>query len=127
MLKKLAVPGAALIAALALTGSATAAAYSDAACRTAPVTYTNDPCAGNQWGLDKVKAAQAWSTTRGAGVTVAVVDTGADFNNPDLAANLIAKPGSNMLKNTAYGCRWMKPGRNAKSSTASAQDDQVHG
>lgn len=72
-----------LIAAVFLLfAPAASAAYDDTACRTAAVTWANDPCAGNQWGIVNVKAPQAWSTTQGAGVTVAVVDTGADFTTP---------------------------------------------
>jgi subtilisin family serine protease len=43
---------------------------------------------GDLWGLSAMGAPAAWSTTTGAGVLVAVVDTGADFNHLDLAANL---------------------------------------
>ncbi len=40
------------------------------------------------WGFDRVKAQQAWSLSRGAGVTIAVIDTGLDFNHPDILGNI---------------------------------------
>lgn len=104
-----------------------AATYSDAACRTGPAAWTNDPCAGRQWGIVNVQAPAAWAVTRGTGVTVAVVDTGADFGHPDLKANLVSKAGSNMLKNTAYVCPFQRAGRKARTSSAVAQDDSGHG
>jgi len=50
---------------------------------------TSDPLRPQQWGLDQVKAEQAWATSTGDGVVVAVVDSGVDLTHPDLAANLV--------------------------------------
>jgi subtilisin family serine protease len=50
---------------------------------------TNDPLSGLQWGLEQVRAPQAWARSRGAGVTIAVVDSGIDLTHPDLAPKLV--------------------------------------
>jgi serine protease len=36
------------------------------------------------WGIPAVHAPDAWVVTRGAGVNVAIIDTGIDYNHPDL-------------------------------------------
>ncbi|MBU6428349.1 MAG: S8 family serine peptidase [Cyanobacteria bacterium REEB65] len=41
-----------------------------------------------QWGVSWIHAPDAWNTTQGAGVEVAVVDTGVDIYHPDLVNNL---------------------------------------
>jgi hypothetical protein len=62
-----------------------------------------DPLAGLEWGLENtaqsvwgrrgtldadIDASDAWAVTRGAGATVAIVDSGVDLAHPDLLARL---------------------------------------
>ena len=49
----------------------------------------SDPLLDQQWGLTAIGAPSVWSVTRGAGVTVAVIDSGSG-PHPDLDANLDA-------------------------------------
>ena len=49
----------------------------------------DDTYADLQWGLDTVNAYEAWDITRGGHeVVVAVLDTGIDWNHPDIAPNI---------------------------------------
>ena len=76
--------GLGLVAATAIAAPASAA--------------TNDPLRPQQWGLDQIKAEDAWTASTGAGAVVAVVDSGVDLTHPDLKANLV--PGA-----TFTGCK----------------------
>lgn len=63
-------------------------------------TIPNDPNLGLQWGLSRIQAFKAWdilSTTGGAGITVAVVDTGIDLAHPDFACAGKLLPGACFL------------------------------
>src|SRR5450755_613526 len=59
-----------------------------------------DPFRSSQWALDAVGFPDAWALTRGAGVTVAVVDSGVLGNHEDLAGAVLqgtdfVSPGGN--------------------------------
>ncbi len=41
------------------------------------------------WGIDRIDAENVWSSNTGAGICIAIVDTGIDYNHPDLDGNFI--------------------------------------
>ena len=50
----------------------------------------NDPLYGpSQWGPKQINAEQAWTTSTGAGQTIAIVDSGVDLSHPDLAGKIV--------------------------------------
>lgn len=66
------------------------------------------PSQQTPWGIAQILAPQTWSTGQGAGVKVAIVDTGIDLTHPDLAGEIIG-------------------GYNAIYPTKSPNDDNGHG
>ena len=57
-------------------------------------TVPNDPRFGELWGMDKIEAPAAWDAHVGSGeIIVGVIDSGVDFNHPDLVDNMWTNPG----------------------------------
>jgi len=76
--------------------------------RVAVEASSNDPYFGSEYHLPLVGATTAWDTTQGAGVTIAILDSGVDTTHPDLVANLL-------------------PGYNANDRTTNVADICGHG
>ena len=57
-------------------------------------TLPNDPFMPNLYGMPQINAPQAWDEHVGdQEFVIAVIDTGVDYNHPDLAANIWTNPG----------------------------------
>jgi subtilisin family serine protease len=85
---------------------------------------------GLLWGLDKISAPAAWDRSTGSAASVvAVVDTGIDYNHPDLAANVWGALGkfSVTVGGVTVTCDAGTHGFNAIRKTCDPMDDNDHG
>lgn len=93
--------GAAVAAALALVPAVASAAA--------------DPELARQWGLARIGAPAAWSTSTGAEVLVGIVDSGIDLGHEELAGRI------------AGSANCVGAGGDPTKCTGDAQDDEGHG
>jgi subtilisin family serine protease len=95
------------------------------------IATPNDPLFGQLWGMAKINAPAAWDVTFGsANVVVGDIDTGIDYNHPDLAANAWVNPGEipangidddgNGYKDDVHGWDWA-------NNDSDPFDDHFHG
>jgi subtilisin family serine protease len=97
-------------------------------------TTPNDPQFASLWGLNASKginAPRAWNTSTGsADIVVAVIDTGVDYQHPDLAENMWANPWEipgDGIDNDNNGYVDDIHGINANGRTGNPLDDNGHG
>jgi len=75
------------------------------------------------WALERIGATEAWSHARGEGIVVAVVDTGLDYNHPDIAANVWVNPGEDLDGNGVVD----ETDRNGIDDDGNGFVDDLHG
>lgn len=96
------------------------------------MSVPNDPKYYSTWGLTKINAPAAWDNTTGsAGVVVAVIDSGVDYNHPDLKVNMWANQaeltGRLGVDDDGNGYVDDIYGYNAVSNSGNPMDDNGHG
>lgn len=89
--------------------------------RLPPSLVPNDPYLGAAWHLPAIQAPAAWDTAQGAGVTIAILDTGVDAAHPDLAPRLV--PGWNFHDNSADTTDVHGHGTSVAGAAAAATDN----
>jgi lantibiotic leader peptide-processing serine protease len=75
---------------------------------------SGDSLSNRQWDMDQIQAPDAHAVSTGSGVLVGDIDTGIDFTNPDLVANIDVANSANCVSGVP------EPG-------TAAQDDNGHG
>jgi subtilisin family serine protease len=105
-------------------------------------TFPNDPSFNQLWGLHNtgqnlgtanadINAPEAWSLRTSANtVIVGVIDSGIDYNHPDLAANMWTNPGeiaNNGIDDDNNGYIDDVYGINAITNSGNPMDDNNHG
>lgn len=83
----------------------------------------NDYYFSSEWHLTKIGATTAWDTSSGAGITVAVLDSGVDASHPDLQSQLV--PGWNFYDNNPNTADVTGHGTAVAGTVAAATNNSV--
>jgi subtilisin family serine protease len=97
-----------------------------------PAHAAPDPLLDQQWGLEQsaTGAPEAWTQSHGAGVLVAILDSGVQLNHPDLVNNLWRNPNEipgNGIDDDKDGYVDDVNGANIKELNGNVSDDNGHG
>jgi serine protease len=95
------VPGTTATAAMTVYRASSQVEYVDRVPYAYRMITPDDPSFGSQWHYPQIGLPTAWDTITGAGVIVAVIDSGMRMDHPDLAG--VAVPGFDFIDNTANG------------------------
>ncbi|MGW4998201.1 type VII secretion-associated serine protease mycosin [Streptomyces hydrogenans] len=97
---------------LPLATAPTAAAEDGGQC-----TYPSKKYEGRPWSLQRVQLDELWAQSTGKGVRVAVIDTGVDVRNPQLAKAVDARSGINLIPKEAKDANGYKLKRGKENGT----------
>ena len=81
-----------------------------------PAGASNDTAFAQQWNLQKIGAPSAWNVSTGTGVTVGIVDSGADSGHPDFGGRV-----------TTYRCTDTGGSQANCGGAGSGEDENGHG
>ncbi|MEU9854331.1 type VII secretion-associated serine protease mycosin [Streptomyces sp. NPDC047974] len=97
---------------LPLATASTAAADDGGQCN-----FPNKKYEGRPWSLQRVQLDELWAQSTGKNVRVAVIDTGVDVGNPQLAKAVDAKSGINLIPKDAKDANGYKLKRGKENGT----------
>ncbi|MEU8885427.1 type VII secretion-associated serine protease mycosin [Streptomyces hydrogenans] len=80
-------------------------------------TYPSKKYEGRPWSLQRVQLDELWAQSTGKGVRVAVIDTGVDVRNPQLAKAVDARSGINLIPKEAKDANGYKLKRGKENGT----------
>lgn len=96
-----------------------------------PSVVPNDPSYSQLWGMPKIHAEQAWEMEMGSReIVVGVIDTGFDYNHPDLRDNIWVNPNevpNNGIDDDGNGYIDDMHGISAINDNGNPQDTHYHG